>query len=207
MKKLAILGLGICLALSAVDAAAQTVAHGADEYKLCASCHGFRGEGNVLVNAPALGGQESWYLKRQIMNFRSGVRGADDSDAHSRSMALMTRGLDSTVKVDDIVAFVATLPDADPQPTIRGDVAKGQTQYATCAACHGVVAEGNEALNAPALAGLDDWYQLRQLRAFKEGRRGSHEDDTYGQQMRPMASMLADETAMRDVVAFIASLK
>ena len=91
MKKLAILGLGICLALSAVDAAAQTVAHGADEYKLCASCHGFRGEGNVLVNAPALGGQESWYLKRQIMNFRSGVRGADDSDAHSRSMALITK--------------------------------------------------------------------------------------------------------------------
>lgn len=207
MKYLAIFGLGVGLAISAVDASAQTVAHGVTEYKLCASCHGFRGEGNQLVNAPALGGQQGWYLERQIANFRKGVRGGANSDTNSQAMALMTRGLDSESSVKDIVAYIATLPVADPDATLQGDVEKGRALYATCAACHGPTAEGNEVLNAPALTTLGDWYQLSQLKAFKDGNRGTHPDDTFGQQMRPMASVLVDEQAMRDVVTFIGTLK
>ena len=39
-----------------------------------------------------------------------------------------------------------------------GDPAKGQALYATCASCHGANGEGNQALNAPAIAGQQDWY-------------------------------------------------
>lgn len=195
------------MAFFAVDGQAQDVGHGKDDYKLCASCHGFNGAGNQLVNAPALAGQESWYLQRQLHNFRDGIRGAASSDTHGQSMALMTRGLTSDDTIADIVAYIGTLPKAKPASTVKGDKDNGKSQYATCAACHGMSAEGNATLNAPALAAIDDWYQLRQLQLFKDGSRGAHADDVYGQQMRPMAAVLVDDKAMRDVVAYISSLK
>lgn len=195
------------MALFALDGQAQDVDHGKDDYKLCASCHGFNGAGNQLVNAPALAGQESWYLQRQLYNFRAGIRGVASNDTHGQTMALMTRGLSSEDTIADIVAYIGTLPTARPAITVTGDKDNGKTQYATCAACHGVNAEGNATLNAPALATIDDWYQLRQLQLFKDGSRGAHADDVYGQQMRPMAAVLADDKAMRDVVTYISSLR
>ncbi len=207
MRTFTIIGLGIGLALFALEGLAQDATHGAAEYKLCASCHGFKGEGNQLVNAPALAGQESWYLERQLKNFRSGIRGAADGDNHGQAMAQMTLGLDSDEKIADVVAYIGTLPAASPTVTINGDSSKGQAQYAPCIACHGTDGEGNPALNAPSLVRIDDWYQLRQLQAFKDGRRGAHAEDTYGQQMRPMAGVLADDDAMRDVVSYITSLR
>ena len=48
---------------------------------------------------------------------------------------------------------------------------------------------------------------VRQLKNFKSGIRGNHENDTFGRQMRPMAMLLKDEKAVIDVAAFIASLK
>ena len=207
MRILCTASLLFALALSAPDATAQDVDHGKDDYKLCASCHGFDAAGSKLVNAPALAGQEAWYLERQIQNFRAGIRGSSDGDTHGQAMALMTRGLQSDETIMDIVAYIGTLPAADPASTIDGDADNGAGLYSPCAACHGPNAEGNEMLNAPALTTIDDWYQLRQLQNFKGGIRGAHAEDTYGQQMRPMASVLADEKAMRDVVAYINSLK
>jgi cytochrome c oxidase subunit 2 len=87
-----------------------------------------------------------------------------------------------------------------------GDAAKGKTLYGTCAACHGVNAEGNPALNSPALTGLQDWYMVRQLKNFKDGIRGSDPKDVFGAQMRPMAMTLPNDQAMEDVVAYIRSL-
>jgi cytochrome c oxidase subunit 2 len=87
-----------------------------------------------------------------------------------------------------------------------GDPARGKTLYGTCGACHGMNAEGMEALNAPKLAGQDEWYTVRQLQNFKSGVRGSNPKDTYGQQMAPMAQILTDDQAMADVAAYIRSL-
>jgi len=207
MRTITIISLGIGLALFALDGLAQDASHGAAEYKLCASCHGFKGEGNQLVNAPALAGQEDWYLERQIRNFRSGVRGATDGDTHGNAMAQMAIGLDTDEKIADVVAYINTLPPASPATTIDGDNNKGKTQYAPCIACHGPDGKGNPALNAPSLVSIDDWYQLRQLQSFKDGSRGAHPEDTYGQQMRPMAGVLADDAAMRDVVSYISTLR
>ena len=89
---------------------------------------------------------------------------------------------------------------------VAGDTVAGQTLFATCSACHGAQAEGNQQLNAPKLAGQADWYLVRQLNDFKAGIRGAHDADIYGKQMIPFASMLADDTAIRNVVAYIASL-
>ncbi|MEX2148692.1 MAG: c-type cytochrome [Steroidobacteraceae bacterium] len=92
------------------------------------------------------------------------------------------------------------------QMLAAADPAAGATQYAVCMACHGPSGEGNVALNAPRIAGQEAGYVRRQLHAFRDGLRGVHIDDTYGKQMLPFASMLADEAAIRNVAAYIADL-
>lgn len=87
-----------------------------------------------------------------------------------------------------------------------GDAEKGKAYYATCVACHGADGKGMEALNAPNLTGLQEWYFVRQLGNFKAGIRGSDPKDIYGAQMRPMSMTLPDEQAMKDVHAYIQSL-
>jgi cytochrome c oxidase subunit II len=107
-------------------------------------------------------------------------------------------------KYDEWLAAQPTF--AKTQAETKGDASVGAGLYATCAACHGANAEGNKDLNAPKLSGQAGWYLVRQLQDFKRGLRGVHEKDIYGAQMAPMASILADDAAIRNVVAHIASL-
>jgi cytochrome c oxidase subunit II len=86
------------------------------------------------------------------------------------------------------------------------DINNGRALYAVCASCHGQSGEGNEALNAPRLAGMSSWYIENQIFKYKNGYRGTHEDDTYGRQMAPMAATLANEASVKNVAAFIESL-
>jgi cytochrome c oxidase subunit 2 len=95
---------------------------------------------------------------------------------------------------------------AQARVRVPGDAAAGQALYATCAACHGPQGEGNVALNAPKLSGHGAWYLERQLRHFKQGARGTHDKDTFGKLMAPMAATLADDTAIANVAAYIAKL-
>ena len=90
---------------------------------------------------------------------------------------------------------------------VKGDSSAGKRHYAVCSACHGPHAEGNRTLDAPALAGREAWYLLRQIASFRSGIRGAHPDDRAGQQMRAMALVLPDEQSMRDVVAYVSSLE
>ena len=103
-----------------------------------------------------------------------------------------------------VTALLATLFSAGTMAA--GDAERGKTLYATCGACHGVNAEGMQALNAPSLSGLNDWYIVRQLQNFKKGIRGTNPSDTYGMQMAPMAQILPDDQAMEDVAAYITTL-
>lgn len=114
------------------------------------------------------------------------------------------------VIVDEEPAFQTWLA---AQPTFaktaalaKGDAEAGKALFATCTACHGEQAQGNKELGAPKLAGQAGWYIARQLDSFKHGVRGSDDNDTYGKQMIPFASMLADDAAVANVVAYIGSL-
>ncbi|MGH8251165.1 MAG: c-type cytochrome [Steroidobacteraceae bacterium] len=92
------------------------------------------------------------------------------------------------------------------QTLAAADPLAGSAQYAVCMACHGPSGEGNQALNAPRLAGQEAWYLRRQLHAFRNGLRGVHEKDTFGAQMRAFATMLPDDTAIRNLAAYVESL-
>ncbi len=61
-------------------------------------------------------------------------------------------------------------------------------------------------MQAPRIAGVDDWYLYIQLSKFRQGIRGAEPGDTQGQAMAPMAATLANDKAMRDVVAYIETL-
>lgn len=88
-----------------------------------------------------------------------------------------------------------------------GDTERGQALFAVCTTCHGDRAQGLQEMNAPALAGREEWYLRRQLQNFKSGARGTDSSDIYGLQMAPMAQLLQDEQAIADVAAYLASLK
>jgi len=88
----------------------------------------------------------------------------------------------------------------------KGDIVKGQQLYNSCILCHGVDAQGKQQTGAPRLAGLSRWYIKRQLSYFKEKVRGDNKQDSYGMQMSAMTMVLDDDTAIKDVAAYIDSL-
>ncbi len=92
------------------------------------------------------------------------------------------------------------------QALAKADPGAGAGTYAVCMACHGPSGEGNAALNAPRIGGQAAWYLGRQLHHFQDGLRGVQERDTFGAQMRAFASMLPDDTAIRNIAAYIESL-
>ena len=97
-----------------------------------------------------------------------------------------------------LASTLAQAADSDPQ--------KGKTHFAVCQGCHGAEGQGNQESGAPSLTGQHDWYLIRQLQNFRDGIRGVHDDDAYGQLMASMAKTLPDEQAVKDVTAYIATL-
>ncbi|CAA6679712.1 MULTISPECIES: c-type cytochrome [unclassified Lentimonas] len=175
-------------------------------YMICSSCHGPDGAGIQAMNAPAIAGQEDWYLKRQIHKFKDGQRGTHAEDIYGMQMRPMAMILTDDAKIDEVVEYIASLPAPHPEPTLDGDAAKGKAAYMLCQACHAPDGKGNKLMNAPGLTGLPDWYIVTQLKNYKAGIRGAHPKDIEGMQMAPMAKTIADEQAMKDLAAYINSL-
>jgi cytochrome c oxidase subunit 2 len=198
--------IAVLLALPERAQAADAAA-GQSAYAVCAACHGQKGEGNVAMNAPKLAGQEGWYVKRQLAAFRDGLRGTAPGDTFGMQMRPMAMAVSDPTAEANLIAYIESLPATDSAPTVSGDVAAGQAAYAVCAACHGQNAEGNEQMGGPRLAGLDDWYLVRQISNYNKGLRGYDPKDTFGMQMKPMAATVATDKAAADVVAYINTLQ
>jgi cytochrome c oxidase subunit 2 len=202
MKKLVLTAL-ILSGLAGGFAAAD---EGKQQYATCIACHGDRGQGMPALNAPALAGLDAAYLGRQLKHFRNGIRGADERDTYGRQMAPMAAVLTDDAAVAAVAAYIAGLSAVPVEAPSEADFRNGENQYnAACGACHGATAQGNPALNAPRLSGLDAAYLRRQYENFAAGVRGAHADDKYGRQMAMMATMLASEKDLLDVIAFITS--
>ncbi len=193
---------------------AQTVAQVAGDaaagkplYAACSACHGSQGEGNAALHAPKLAGQGDWYLKRQLKYYKQGARGTHDEDVFGKMMAPMAATLADDTAINNVVAYIKTLPDNPAPATVTGNVAHGKKRYVTCGACHGPGGQGVQARNAPGLKGMSDWYMVTQLKNFKQGIRGSHPHDMYGAQMALVGAMLVDDQAINDIVAYINTLQ
>lgn len=83
------------------------------------------------------------------------------------------------------------------QTTLKGDPAQGKTKAALCAACHGVAGVSVNPL-WPSLAGQQEQYLVKQIKAFRDGER---EEIT----MQPFVANLTDQD-VADLSAFYANL-
>jgi cytochrome c oxidase subunit 2 len=196
--------------LSSYPTFAQTAARAAGDaaagkplYAVCAACHGLQAEGNPALHAPKLSGQGDWYLQRQLKYYKQGARGTHDKDVFGKMMAPMAATLGDDTAIDNVTAYIKTLPDNPAPATVKGNAKNGQKPYVTCGACHGSDGRGIQAMNAPGLKGMSDWYLVTQLKNFKQGIRGAHAQDMYGPQMALMAAILPDDQAINDLVAYI----
>ena len=189
-----------------LDRTAGNATLGAAQYAVCAACHGQQGEGLVALNAPKLAGQEDWYLRKQLQNYKNGVRGVHEDDVYGRQMAPMAATLVNDAAIENVIAHIQTFPDNPAPATISGDVESGRKTYTYCAYCHGRDGEGLQTMNAPRMAGMTDWYLQRQLVKFRDGVRGQHPKDYYGKQMSFMGRTLRDDKMVDDVIAYINTL-
>ncbi|MEX2469734.1 MAG: c-type cytochrome [Pseudohongiellaceae bacterium] len=186
--------------------AAPNVAAGQAAYATCATCHGQNGEGNQSLNAPKLAGLQPWYIERQLDYFKQGVRGGE-GDNFGQQMVAFANMLADDAAVRNVAAYIATLDDVPAAQTVSGNVNNGGRIYdRNCAACHLDDANGTWYTDAPKLAGIDDWYFVRQISNFRAGIRGLHPEDDYGEQMVSMATAMADLEEIEDVAAYINTL-
>jgi len=206
VMRLRVLVCGI-FALTLAQLAGADVVAGKAVYAICATCHGVAGEGNQVMNAPRLAGQEPWYIKRQLAAYKAGTRGTVAGDVPGMQMRPMAMTVATPQQEDNLIEYILTLPVTPAPVTLGGDATAGKTAFAVCVACHGANGEGVEALGGPRLAGQNDWYLLRQLQNYKSGLRGYAATDTFGAQMKPMAMILATDKAVSDVVAYITTLR
>jgi cytochrome c oxidase subunit 2 len=86
-------------------------------------------------------------------------------------------------------------------------MSRGAELFETCAPCHGAEGQGNPSIEAPAIAGLPQWYIESQLASFQNGWRGKHAEDLPGLRMRPMAVTLNHDGDIPAVAEYVASLE
>lgn len=199
--------LAVLAAGTGATAAAEENARGRELWEFCQQCHMPDGAGNALYLAPEIAGLPEWYVFRQLQKFHTGIRGTNFDDLSGMRMRPVGLWLKNDEDMKAVAAFVAAMPVIDPPPTLTGgDPERGKALYAPCTACHGPEGKGMEVLGAPPLDHQSDWYLLTQLEHFKAGIRGANPQDVQGAQMRPMAMLLADQQAMKDVIAYIMTL-
>ena len=185
------------------------LARGEDLFTLCTQCHSSDGGGDSVALAPAIAGLPAWYVERQLVNFKKGIRGLHAEDKGGLRMYPMSLWLRNEADQKSIAAYVASLPVVEPKNELdeHGDAAKGAGYYAVCSACHGADAMGNQPMGAPPLAGQSDWYLYSSIQKYKNSVRGSGTGDIFGPAMIGMVATLPDDNAVLDVIAHIQSLE
>jgi cytochrome c553 len=203
----ALSSVGLSGVASAQDAEAD-LDRGAELFDLCIKCHGAQGAGNIDVAAPAIAALPAWYIEGQLKKFKDGVRGLHAQDEGGLRMYPMSQWLRTEADQKAVAAYVASLPKPETPDTIeKGNAAQGAGYYAVCSACHGAQGTGNQAMGAPPLVGLNDWYLYSSIQKYKRSIRGSGKGDPYGAAMIGMVATLPNEDAILDVIAHIESLE
>lgn len=89
-----------------VDLSTPELVKGHKLYNQCISCHGKGGEGKASQKAPFIGGQFDWYIEKQLVDMKAGVRS-------NPVMNPILKGL-SPQDMKDLAAYVSRLPWKKP---------------------------------------------------------------------------------------------
>jgi cytochrome c oxidase subunit II len=85
---------------------AVAAAAGQAAYQQCATCHGPNAEGVEALGAPPLSGLNAWYFKKQLEDFKSGIRGYSATDTIAASMRAIAQSIDTQETADAIAAYL-----------------------------------------------------------------------------------------------------
>jgi len=109
------------------------------------------------------------------------------------------------MKIRAFLMAAAVVMTSGAAPAWAADAAAGRALFPVCTACHGPTGQGNQAMNAPKLAGQEAWYIIKQMQLFQNDARGTAPGDMQGMQMAAMAKgpQLAGETALQNLAAYI----
>jgi cytochrome c oxidase subunit II len=174
-------------------------------FAACAACHGQDAQGNEELQTPRLAGQDPVYLRQQIEAYRKGWRGGKAEEPVG-IMANIAKALPAAT-TSAAIDYVATLTPEAKRDRVFGLRLNGEYLYrANCAICHGDHAEGSE-YHMPVLNMQHGWYLKAQIEAFRRRLRGTHGEDKAGTTMAFYAKLLKDERAVRDVAAYLSSLR
>lgn len=88
------------------------------------------------------------------------------------------------------LAATAVCQAAD-QPSVAATTAP---DYGFCTVCHGAQGNGNPAIHAPKIAGIQSWYLKQELERFRGKLRGTQAGDVSGMEMQPVAMQLNDQS-------------
>ena len=175
--------------------------------KSCVVCHGSDFTGVLSERTPSLPQLSNWYLQGQLQKFKHNVLGYDVEDSDGYAMKTLM-GKYSNQQIADMVAYIKSFQPKPQSITLGGDPIKGKAAYSDyCMACHQADGLGNKTLNAPALVSLSDVYTYHQLVKFKNETRGSGIGDKHGKVMQLFAKILENEQIMKDIGAYITTLK
>jgi cytochrome c553 len=157
-----IIAAGVMFALAGVPTRAQDGIEG--KAQACAACHGANGVPLDPKTMPNIWGQQPYYILKQLMNYRNGMR------AHP-IMTPFARGLQEA-DLRPMAAYFAAKPwPANPAPVASAAPPNG---IAMCVPCHQSKFEGGPSW--PRLAGLNYDYLVAAMRAFATEERTNNED-------------------------------
>jgi thiosulfate dehydrogenase len=191
-----------------IEAGQKLAMHTEGEVVACFACHGKEGEGEADPAFPRLEGLNELYLRKQLLDYRSGARVNPVMGPYAKRM--------TPQEVADVSAYYASLPidaalisgsvrDSKDESTalgkrlsMHGDMAN--RSLPGCFQCHG---PGGQGLGAtfPPIVGQPSSYIVAQIEAWKKGTR---KNDPLGM-MNSVAVKLSDEETQA-VAAYLATL-
>ena len=182
------------LLFATAPAPAQDVAAGRNKQGYCASCHGIEGR-SFKPNYPILAGLPEGYLLAQLNDFKDGQRRDPNMEAVMPQLSVQD--------MRDLSAFFASVlfrPRAPNLPSGTAARGKAKARQAGCSACHSRSAKA-VSKQVPRIAAQHRAYLAKQLRDFRDGRRGSDAGV-----MRRVAQPLTDED-IDDLSEYFARLR
>ena len=92
-------------------------------------------------------------------------------------MAPMAATLADDAAINNVVAYIKTLPDTPAPPTVNGACdRRSRRSMRPAPPVTAPTGAGIQATNAPRLKGMSDWYMVTQLKNFRHGIRGAHRE-------------------------------
>ena len=179
---------------------------GKEAYEIsCKACHGDNGAGGKeFGDGPNLTILKDDYSKQQFKAILEGKRKGPGTEKMLKALK------DSKLSEKEIQAafdYAIKLPEAKSNHKGFGNENIGKGKFMICATCHGQKGEGyiNPAIPAPRIAGQADFYIVDAIKSFKANHRGN--DTPGGMQMKAMSATLVTEDDIKNVAAYIRTLK